>query len=284
MPDDKLGAMSAPPKKKTPAKPAPKAKAKATLTPHTGDAHDKAVAKVVQPLADTYLNYVQSPEYLDRLKGMQVPNAERVQADRVAQLGKLRVASVAKESENLDTYGGAPILSANRASSRYTLMHEIGHTLNEGGEYAKSMGATPFTASANGMSPVEGWKFINAAKGLDPRLKAMAHNAYQGEGEQGFYSSDPTLKVKPEGMDEHGVSTREMKSDLDALRLMLLDKGITTKFGEKLDADKMKRLLEQKDLQGEEHLQRLLRNFSPEALIKLNNEIAATKNAGSNIA
>jgi hypothetical protein len=273
---EKLSALSDPPKK-------PAAK-KAAVTPHTGDAHDRAVAKVVQPLADTYLNYVQSPEYLERLRGMQVPNAEAVQQERVAQLGKLRVTSVAKDSENLDHYGGAPILSANAQSPRYTVMHELSHTTNHGGAYAKSLGDTPFTASATGMSAVEGWKFVNAAKGLNPQLKAMASQAYQDSGRQGFYSPDPVLAVRPEGMDEHGISTREMKSDLDAMRLMLRDKGITQKFGEKLDGEKMKKLLEQKDLKGEEHLQRLLKNFSPEALIDLNNRIAATKATSSNVA
>lgn len=274
-----LSAMGDPPKKEA----RKKASKKVTLTPHTGDEHDRRVTEVVQPIANVMGEYVRSPLYLQRLKGMRVENPEAVQAARVAQLNEVRPTSVREGSEHLLYYGGKPILEANKDSSRYTLIHELGHTFTEKGEAVKAAGGSPFTASGRGMSSVEGWAFVNRSN-LSPALKKAAFRAYQAAGAHGNYSNDPVMAVKPAGMDEHGVSTKEMKGDLEALRLILLDSGITTKYGETLTDEHIKKFKERPDLHKEEHVERLLKNFSPEALKDLNNKIASRKPQTSNLA
>ncbi len=73
---------------------------------------------------------------------------------------------------------------------------------------------------------------------------------------------------------QHDASSTENYGDLNAIRQILLDKGITTQFGEELTPEKWQKVLSDKNLLNQEHIKRLRKNFSDEAIIQLNNSIA----------
>jgi hypothetical protein len=130
---------------------------------------------------------------------------------------------------------------------------------------------------------VESWKLINWAK-MSPEIKKRAFQLYQDSARAGVptIQTDPTSKVG--GYDEHGKDAAELKSDLDGLRYLLYQKGVTKTYGEKLDSGKLKKAMNLPDVQKDEIFQRMVKQYDPAAIIELNNTIAARKQAGSSMA
>jgi hypothetical protein len=281
-----------PPKKTAPKKPLKKAMSATSLTDEGASASDKELAARALPALQAMQQYAASPTYLDRLRGMNIQNPEKVQSDRLATLGRVRFAHSSSANNNSERnygWGGendkakGGFVMMDKASPLSKIAHEIGHNTNRSAELLVADGARPTTATGSSLAGVESWKLVNWSK-MSPEIKKRAFQLYQDSARAGVptIQTDPTSKVG--GYDEHGKDAAELKSDLDGLRYLLYQKGVTKTYGEKLDAEKLKKAMNLPDVQKDEIFQRMVKQYDPAAIIELNNTIAARKQAGSSMA
>ena len=72
----------------------------------------------------------------------------------------------------------------------------------------------------------------------------------------------------------HNLSPIENKADIDALRGLLNDNGITQRFGQNIDINTLQKALKNPKIAGDKHIKRLLNNFEKKDIVELNNIIA----------
>jgi hypothetical protein len=280
-----------PPKKKA-ARAAKKTMSASAMVDPGATAADKELAGRALPVLQAMQDYTSSADYLARLRGMKVDNPEAIQAERLATLGRVKFGHMTSGNNNTPRnygWGGANdkakggFIAMSKESPLSKVAHEISHNTNRSIALPVSEGARATTATGASLAPVESWKLVNAAK-MDPQIKAKAFEQFRdsAKGPYGVMVADPTACVS--GYDEHGKDAAELKSDLDGLRYLLYQKGVTKKFGETLDPQKLKRAMNLPDIQKDEIFQRMLKQYDPEAIIYLNNKIAKGKSTASNLA
>lgn len=280
-----------PPKKKA-ARAIKKTMSASALVDPGATAADKELASRALPVLQAMQDYTSSEDYLARLRGMKVDRPEDVQAERLATLGRVKFGHMTSGNNNTPRnygWGGESdkakggFIAMSKESPLSKIAHEIAHNTNRSIALPVSEGARVTTATGASLAPVESWKLVNAAK-MDPLIKQKAFEQFRdsAKGPYGVMVADPTASVS--GYDEHGKDAAELKSDLDGLRYLLYQKGVTRKFGETLDAQKLKRAMNLPEVQKDEIFQRMLKQYNPEAIIYLNNTIAKGKSSAGNLA
>jgi hypothetical protein len=254
---------------------------------------DKKVAQKALPVLQAMKAYTSSPTYLSRLKGMQVENPEAVQAARLKELGNVRFQARSGANSNSqwwrDDRPGSPgkmgIIEMDPEATPSTLAHELGHQNARPAVMQKALGQSPFTATGSSLSPVEAWKFFNRAD-IPKENFVEAHNAYQAFGEQGQYPTDPGTLTS--GIDPHGREVGEFYGDLQSLRYLLYEKGITDSFGKPIDDKTLEGALQRPEVkevvEKDKTLKRLFSKFPTQKIVELNNTIAQKGGESSNLA
>jgi hypothetical protein len=254
---------------------------------------DKKVAQKALPVLQAMKAYTSSPTYLSRLKGMQVENPEAVQAARLKELGNVRFQARSGANSNSqwwrDDKPGGPgkmgIIEMDPDATPYTNAHELGHQTARPAVMQKALGQSPFTATGSSLSPVEALQFFNNAR-MPKENYQQAHKAYQDSATQGYYHSDPGTLTS--GIDPHGREVGEFYGDLQSLRYLLYEKGITDSFGKKIDQatleDALKRPEVKQMVEKDKTLQRLFSKFPTQKIVDLNNTIAQKGGESSNLA
>jgi len=256
----------------------------------SGDENEKVPPskKTDKNVADM-LQYLMSPVYKQRLVKMGVKNPDEIIKGRTERLKKT-VFKEGPQSKMTSEYTAEgeeiPTVVVNPKENKYVKAHELGHVVGGGSQYKVEAfnEATP-----EQLSPKETWMFYNRnnwLQGLDKRpsevdkgktrLDTMWNEAVTTDGgATKFQKGYPDPALDAFGVfNQHDASSTENYGDLNAIRQILLDKGITTQFGEQLTPEKWQKVLADKNLLNQEHIKRLRKNFSDEAIIQLNNTIA----------
>ena len=191
-------------------------------------------------------DYLNSPLYKERLSKF-YSNSESVRQGRLGALKKVDVElSSTKASQSIPEENRI-IYNVNDPKSTFT--HELSHI-------------TGASAKTRPMSRMESNEFFMRNKNLkaNPTLQTAAM--------KGEYNPNT------DEYNTHNISPIESKSDIDALRGLLKDNGITQKFGQNIDINTLQRALQNQKIAGDKHIIRLLNNFEKKDIVELNNIIA----------
>jgi len=239
--------------------------------------------KRIPALKSSLASYIQSPTYKKRLEMQGVKNPDKVIKERLEKLPQIEVTqgmspSLAYIFTKPNQKERVPALTVKGKDSDYTMMHELSHTTNYGdvffdpkkNKYAKDKFGDASTASGKGMSQNEMMFLVNKSTLPDKVKKEIAGRAKEGAEKWGTFQN-PT-----EGMagEAHSFDPSEFKSDLDAVRLLFKDYGITKNFGQDIDEATIEKAIKNPKVANEPHFQRLLKNFGKKNIIEINNKVA----------
>jgi hypothetical protein len=235
-------------------------------------------------IKSTFASYINSPIYKKRLEGMNIANPDKVIKERLNKLNQVDV-SVGPSPSLIYAYTKpnqkeqVPALTVKQKDSDYTMMHELSHVTNYGdtffdpkiNKYAKSNFGDVNTASGKGMS-VNEMLYITDRANMSPKYKNAILAKAESNKKWGTYSN-PADGSGLAG-DPHAFDSSELKSDLDAIRLLFQREKLTKKFGEDIDESTIEKALKNKNISNEPHFQRMLKNFNKKNIVDLNNRIA----------
>jgi hypothetical protein len=191
-------------------------------------------------------DYLNSPLYKNRFNRYNPNSALGIQ-DRLQALKNVDVElSRTKASQSIPEENRI-IYNVNDPKSTFT--HELSHI-------------TGASAKTRPMSPMENNEFFMRNK------KLKANPGLQIAAMKGLYNPNT------DESNTHDLSPIENKSDIDALRGLLKDNGITQKFGQNIDINILQKALKNQKIAGDKHTQRLLKNFEKKDIVELNNIIA----------
>jgi len=242
-------------------------------------------------IKSTFASYINSPIYKKRLEGMNVANPDKVIKERLNKLNQVDV-SVGPSPSLIYAYTKpnqkeqVPALTVKQKDSDYTMMHELSHVTNYGdtffdpkiNKYAKSNFGDVNTASGKGMS-VNEMLYITDRANMSPKYKNAILAKAESNKKWGTYSN-PADGSGLAG-DPHAFDSSELKSDLDAIRLLFQREKLTKKFGEDIDESTIEKALKNKNISNEPHFKRMLKNFNKKNIVDLNNRIAMNNLKGS---
>ena len=254
----------------------------------------------IDPIAQEMKSYVESPLYLQRLKGMKVNDPELLQQSRANNLKNVTFATGPSDNTNVDSHGW-PLVTLKPGSSEYTKAHELGHAISSYGGITNVSSMTE--AGSNQMSPREAWyimnRNVNTAKTpyqINPlaseKNKTVRESAWdlQHDDKNKLYSSispfpnseslegiDITSQYHGK-LDPHDVNAGENYGDLTALRHALLKQGYTKSFGENLSQETLNKAFQDQKIKNIKQVQRMRRNFNDASILDINNKIAYQDN------
>ena len=179
------------------------------------------------------------------MSGVSMPN--NLIQDRLQALKNVDVELSSTKASQAIPEQNRIIYNVNDPKSTFT--HELSHI-------------TGASAKTRPMSRMESNEFLIRNKNLkaNPTLQTAAM--------KGEYNPNT------DESNTHDISPIESKSDIDALRGLLKDNGITQKFGQNIDINTLQRALQNKKIAGDKHTIRLLKNFEKKDIVELNNIIA----------
>lgn len=186
--------------------------------------------------------YILSDLYKKRLQGY-YSNPNDIIKERLTALQNVNAKVNPLISSQTDVSKNEIIYNIN--DEKPTFSHELSHQ-------------TGAALKVRPMSSLEKNEFFIRNKNLDTTTRLAAMKG--------------TLQI-PQS-DIHKISPAENKADLDAFRGLLLDNGITKKFGENIDLNILKKALQNKNISEDKHIKRMLENFSKKDIVELNNIIA----------
>jgi hypothetical protein len=120
-----------------------------------------------------------------------------------------------------------------------------------------------------------------ALKHNNPKLAEVWETLIQ----QGKDLSDPQLSLSiasMKGIDAHDYAPNELYSDLTTLRWLLYKNGIYDTRKKNLDINTLNKGLENKNIKDSMLIKRLLKAYTPEKIVELNNEVAKTSSKSNN--
>lgn len=235
------------------------------------------------------MQYISSPTYKNRLVKMGVKNPDELIKGRLERL-KSTVIKAGPQAKQVDVYDpktqkDIPNVILSKDDDKYVKAHELGHVVGGNSRYK----VDEFNeALPSQLSPKETWMFYNRnnwLQGVDKRygegrestrLQDLWQDTVTVEGGQPKFAKgypDPALDAYGQ-MGQHYMSSTENYGDLNAIRQVLLDKGITQQFGDAITPEMWQKVLQDKTLSNQEHIKRMRQNFSDDAIIQLNNTIA----------
>lgn len=240
------------------------------------------------------LEYVKSPLYKSRLQKAGVKNVDELISKRISALEKTKVVPATQFQYNATSGGENPVITTEKGISPYTLQHEIVHASKGGGESVPSY-KDPFVSKGTQMSPAESWMFYNRNKNLlqkapetkvvngkvasisDRTMKERMYEEYKDGGD--YFEPDIAKKIygKEFPTEMHKYSAQENAGDLGAFRKILVDQGVTKKYGENINLKQVKQALSNPKIKNEAHTKRLLESFDEKSIMELNNAVAALK-------
>jgi hypothetical protein len=207
------------------------------------------------------------------------PDISTVVGNRVEALKNTEYFSGPQGSSVSTLYAGNPTVQLAQGADKSVLAHEMAHVTSG----LKSFSKSPREGGDMYQSPAEAWQFIARNKNITDKQRKEIGKEYMSNAKYNLYSTDPaTQTMEKQGYDVHDVGAFESKADLDAVRYLLKENGITKKFGQKIDEETFKKALNNKEINKTKVFQRMRKNFSDKDIIELNNTIAKTSSAPSN--
>lgn len=250
-----------------------------TRTGWKPSAGDMAVRRMAENIIQDKLGYMQSNEYANRLAMQGEKDISNVVRDRQEALKNIEFFSGPEGSSSSIYYAGNPTVQLAQGSDKSILAHEIGHVTSGLKTFSKS----PTQGGGLYQSPTEAWQFIARNKNITDKQRKEIGKEYMSNAKYNLYSTDPAYKpMQREKYDVHDVGAFESKADLDAVRYLLKEQGITKKYGQNIDEETFKKALNNKQINKNKVFQRMRKNFSDKDIIELNNTIAKTATAPSN--
>lgn len=253
------------------------------------------VAKKVEGVSKFLANYIKSNTYKNRLIGQKVSNPDKVIKERLSKLGQVNVSEGAPGSASLmymytkpNQKEQIPAIQVSRQDSDYTTMHELSHAtnygdvffdpkLNKAGTNLKTGDAN--TASGKGMSVNEMLYLTDRTK-LPNAFKSKIRQRSESEKAIGVYRNPA------EGMsgESHSFDPSELKSDLDAVRLLFKKYNLVKNFGDNITEDIIQKASQNKNISNQDNFKRLIKNFSKKNIVEINNNVALqTKTSSTNV-
>lgn len=260
-----------------------------TPTP-SSEQKSKAIKQRFNQLREEKAKYTESPLYLERLKKLGVSNPEQVQKERAALERGVSNQDINVVSNSMagSTYvkskptGAGVNVQLNPEDTEATMMHEIGHITNRYATNYPNQGQGSSYAAPGHAAPYEDFFILNRSNVPKKRIGEL----YDTFRKQGNAKINPTVEsprpqqVSQEDVmlrgaaDTHYEDTGEMKSDLEAVRLLMRKSGITKQFGDNITPEQLQRAMKTKGIGDEMHFQRMLKNFNPDKIVELNNRVA----------
>lgn len=249
-------------------------------------------------LKSRFVQYIKSPLYKKRLEMQGVKNPDKVVKERVEKLNSIETSVGPSSSLSYiftkpNQKERVPALTVKQKDSDYTAMHEISHVTNYGDVFfdptinkSAAVGNTKKfgdmdSASGKGMS-VNEMLYIADRSNMLPKYKNYLHAVAESNKKSGSFLN-PAESIT--GVDTHGLDPSELKSDLDAVRLLFNDYGITKSFGADIDEATIEKALKNPKIANEPHFQRMLKQFSKKKIVEINNSVAKNNGlAGSTMA
>lgn len=240
---------------------------------------DVAVRNMAEKLVADKLAYIQSQEYANRLAAQGEKDVQTVVGNRAEALKNTEYFSGPAGSSSALLYAGNPTIQLAQGADKSVLAHEMGHITSG----LKSFSNSPTAGGDMYQSPTEAWQFIARNKNITDKQKKEIGKEYMSNAKYNLYSTDPASQtMEKQGYDVHDVGAFEAKADLDGLRYLLKEKGITKKYGQNITEDIFKKALNDKDIKSSKIFQRMRKNFSDKDIIELNNTIAKAGTTQSN--
>jgi len=227
----------------------------------------------VKNLSNEMITYIKSPEYRKRLELQNVSDPDKVINDRIAKVKQTEVTqgtpSLAYIFTNPNQKQRIPALTLSDDASDYTAMHELSHVTNYGDTFFRNEKGNANTASGKGMSVNEMLYMVNNTT-LPSKVKKEISDRAKND-ERFNYYRNPT-----EGMagEAHSFDPSELKSDLDAVRLLFKRHGLVKKFGENITEETINKALKNPKIANEDHFIRMMKNFKKKNFVDVNNNIA----------
>lgn len=240
------------------------------------------------------IEYIKSPIYKSRLKKAGVKDIDQLISKRVEALEKTKIVPATQFQSNMTTDQDNPVITLEKGASPYTMQHEIVHASKGAGETVPSY-KDPFMSKGTQMSPAESWMFYNRNKNLlqkapetkvvDGKVvsglsdKTMKQKMYEEYSSSDYFAPDIAKEMygKEFPTEMHKYSAQENAGDLGAFRKLLLDRGITKKYGENINSKQLEKALSDPKIKNEKHTKRLLDSFDKKSIIELNNAVAALR-------
>lgn len=239
----------------------------------------------IPSLKSQFVSYIKSPMYKKRLEKQGVKNPDKVIKDRLAKVNQA-VTNVGPSPSlsyiftNPNQKERVPSLTVKQKDSDYTMMHELSHVTNYGdtffdpsvNKYAKdpSKFGDVNTASGKGMS-VNEMLYITDRANIPSKLKGSLRDSVESNKKIGAFTN-PADSVS--AGDTHSFDPSELKSDLDAVRLLFKREGITKNFGDDISEETINKAMSNPKIANEPHFKRMLKNFSKKNIVDINNSVA----------
>lgn len=202
--------------------------------------------------------YLSSPLYLQRASKFYNPAEASLKQTKALQA--LKEVNILTDAMRTQATPSEKKVELETEVTAPTIAHELGHIT---GARTKKYG------TAIKMSPAERMEIMNRNKTLQSLSKQK---------------NVPASEIQIDEYNEHQISPKENKSDIEALRNILYTEGITKKYGENITPEQFKKALQNKNIKNEKHIKRLQSNFDDKDIIQLNNILAATRTGQQNLA
>lgn len=239
----------------------------------------------VPSLKSQFASYITSPTYKKRLEKQGVRNPDKVIKSRLAKLNQIET-SVGPASSLMYMYTNpkqkekVPGLTVKQKDSDYTVMHELSHVTNYGdiffdpsvNKFANdpSKFGDANTASGMGMS-VNEMLYLTDRANIPAKLKGTLRASVDSNKRVGaFLNPAENLSAG----DTHSFDPSELKSDLDAMRLLFKREGITSNFGEDITEETINKAMSNPKIANEPHFKRMIKNFNKKNIVDINNSVA----------
>lgn len=223
-------------------------------------ATNKTISKD-QPVVDWMGSYVNSPKYKDRLSNFyKFPGY--IQNQRANVLGGTKITETPSGTTQYYSSGNEvtvsqPQLNRLKAGRAEALTHELGHAVNKNTEN-----------KAAALSLPESRFIMQRNKGLTPELTS---NFLKSAKESGR----PLSKLM--GGDLHDVAPSENKSDIDALRFLMKQRGIYDAGTQDATPDVLKKAAADPVIKKSFIFKRLKDSFEDQDLLDIMNKVATNK-------
>lgn len=202
--------------------------------------------------------YVSSPLYQQRAS--KYYNPAEVSSKTSKALKALKEVKILTDAMRTQATPSEKKVELETEATAPTIAHELGHiTGARTGKYG----------TAVKMNQAERMEIMNRNKTLQSLSKQK---------------KVPASEIEINEYNEHQISPKENKSDIEALRNILYTEGITKKYGENITPEQFKKALQNKNIKNEKHIKRLQSNFDDKDIIQLNNILAARRTGQQNLA
>lgn len=219
---------------------------------------DNKIAKVIKAKSE----YLLSPLYQQRASKFKNPTEASSKALKSLQELKTRISPFV----NPEAFPSRKLVNLNPDSDINEIAHEFGHMTGA------RPGSTPGTAMV--LNFQEQAEIMKRNKHVQKISREIGRPIL----------TDRQLPFEIDKTNTHKFSPWENKADIEGMRFIFYNNGITKKYGDPITPELLKKALENPKIKNTLQIQRLRNNFEDNDIIQLNNILAANMQQNQNIA